>query len=312
MASPYNGDAMNYTLAVVNAIETHAAIVGTNGLKQLVDAGITTFDFRLPETIKSAQWAPMQELASDAYALGARIVVHSWEGRFDGVKATADKTEGAKDAKSVCERIRQLEVEINEDIGKAFDQPGAFRVFAYRGNFERDVWRGPEINGKRLANPLAHEYVDAFLTTFYGINRTAQFHYLGFANPDRHYSGSDLNNDGVQDDVIPADWANRVQMVAIMAYQSTASSLKSVIDDGINAWGGIDAAICVGVGRIDKSQGQVGSPIAIRQYLATAPASVVEVVFYVGNGASGQILKGHSGFPALVNFVPTLSTQAVA
>ncbi len=327
---------ITYSVALVDMVKCRDTL-GREGVKRLLDAGISCLDLRLPSGLFGAEFEALADLAQWTWELGGDVAVHSWEGRFDGDKATADGPEGVKDAQSVVRRIKALEAAVlarlrrgdsdtalwivtrwrdkQREAGDAkwmtYDADvaleRAIRVKVYRANFERDVWRGKSAGGdKRFANPLADDYIDRFFSTFYDELRTCFADYLGFGNPDGHYVNSDLDGDGHQDDTIPADLPSRVRRAALMVYQSAEADMRAVITKNRAPWGDLDLSLYVASGRIDKSTGQVGSLKAIKAIVRNPPKGVVEIVFYIGFGAEGQLLTGHAGFPAVVEAVPEL------
>lgn len=304
---------MIFTVALVDLPECRDTL-RESGVQLLVEAGVNGLDLRLPSGTSGREWDALVDLAQWTWESGATVTVHSWEGRFDGTRATADRAEGRKDALAVVRRIKALQRAVLErwlgDLpARIAGRPPLFdpaqleslaHVEAYRGNFERDLWRGAD----GFANPSADDYLDEFYLVFYEELRTCAADYLGFGNPDVHYKDSDIDRDGHQDDTIPEDLPNRVRRVALMVYQSTESDMMTVIERNLAPWGELDFAIFVGVGRLDAKQGQVGNLKALIGVLRRRLSRLVEVVFYVGFGAEGQLLVGHAGYPALVQAVP--------
>lgn len=280
-------------------------MLGANGIERLVRAGVQAFDLRLPQRTYGEHWSAAVHLTRKAWAAGAQVYCHSWEGSWDGRRSTARRGDGVHDAMWVSHRVELLEITANKGTHSIDGRRYFGDVGRYRGNFERDVWRGS--NGH--ANPHADEYLAGFYDELerLGFRHSRSCDYLGFANPDRHYRDSDLDGDGHQDDTIP-DWLPaRVDRLAVMLYQTRARDMAEVLRMGLSAWPESQhVAVFVGVGRLDPQHGQIGDDDELLSFLRYVGARVEEVVLYVGHGAEGQLLVGHAGFPSLDLVVPRI------
>jgi hypothetical protein len=269
----------------VAAVDAKAWCGREKDVKALFAAGIDAVDIRI-QSLRAGPSADELRLANWCRAAGVEVDVHAWVGARN--PQTGTSIAGAQDG------IQQALYAVAGCVAM-----GA-RRFAV--NAERDVWRGPEwAKGKHDGNPGAVDYLDAFADTFHGHARETHSDYVGFAVPSVHYR---------HDADIP-DWLQlRFGRVCVMAYQSTESAVKRVVQRAADYWTQHEDAIepWVGCGRIDASGKVVGSAKAS---LAVARERRA-LTWYVGFGAEGQIAEGHPRHASIIQLVRELKPEVVA
>jgi hypothetical protein len=271
------------TIAAVNSNDFLAlANSRPKDWSRLMQCGISAVDIRvaLPYRGPSASDYRLAALVRDA---GLEVRCHGWAGVSNGTAAEISKANRAS----------------GEEQGKRAAANAALLGAARYGcNAEHHVWRGP--NG--TANPKAVDFLSGFLDTFYAENRDAHCDYLGYPAPEYHYRPIDADGDGDIDTEIPEEERVRWSRCAVMAYQTRPAAVLASIERAAKRWPEHELEAWVGVGRIDRTVGQVGSEEATK----AAVRRCGRVTLYVGFGAQGQLLDGHSGHRALVAFVPEL------
>lgn len=174
---------------------------------------------------------------------------------------------------------------------------------AFRANAERDVWRGPvdEQTGKPTPAPGALDFLDGFASAFRSTAPGVTLRYAGFAVPSWHYAGA----------VLPPASMARWQGVDVMAYQSTRTALLNTLARARRQWGSaaMMGAYC-GVGRIDESGDVIGNADAWVEVAHSSAARLTTLLHYVGNGAEGQLLQGHSRHVSVVEQVQRIARAA--
>lgn len=281
---------LRYYLAAVHAPDWLA--LGSHDLARVFGCGLLGIDIRVarPDLGPSPDERRLAELVHGA---GLEVRCHAWV----GVRA-ADGTSAA--------RARHGAV-LGKALGTWATMLGAQMA---SGNFERDVWRGP--NGG--ANPDAVEFVDQYITAFYDENRTAWLADLGFADPSEHYRAADLDGDGDLDNELPARVVTRFARRGIMAYQGDPGVVRRKLERGRKVAGPTMAlSWWSSVGRKDPRTGEVvGRASTTLRGCAERWAGIDEWVGYVGFGAASQLVQGNSEHPALVALVGEMSGRAVA
>ena len=232
-----------------------------------------------------------RELARIATECGLDVRCHSWVGsRGSDGTSNADIVQGIAQARRAAT--------VAEVLGAS-----AFGV-----NAERDVWRGR--NG--AAHPGAVDFLDAFADTFFEVNRGSHLDYVGFADPREHYRAGDEDADGDLDTELPEHLRLRFHRVGVMAYQSTTAHIQRKLARAAERWPehaeAHRLAPWLGVGRIDEAGVVVGSAEASRTVIAERKAGV----FYVGFGAIGQLVEGHSRHLAVVDLVRSMRSREYA
>lgn len=274
--------------AIVNPVAVAAALGKKD--KSFMKCGIAGINLRLPTSPSDSDaWAATRRLISTALECGIKYSVHSWVGsrNSEGI-STADERQATLDAVSVAYMIHQLRKEVGAS-------PRGYGI-----NAERDVWRGP---GGR-ANPLANAYLRRFGTLFSKLETGSELEYMGFADPDVHYTDSDVDHDGQQDDEIAEHVKALFGRVHVMAYQSKEAEIRTVIKRATTVWRAQEIGVFVGCGRIDKQLGTVGNESATKAL--ALDNNIRELTYYVGNDAEKQLLVGHSGHASIYDIVSSM------
>jgi len=282
---------MRYLLAAVHAEDWLK--LGAEKLEQVFTCGIYGIDIRVALPARGPSKSELA-LAKAAHARGLGVRCHAWAG-------VRSATTDISVADAASGKIQGTELAVCADLLDVTDLAS--------GNFERDVWRGPN----RMANPKAVDFIDAYIDAFLVKNRACNIGDLGFADPDVHYVDADLDHDGDNDDELPEWLVQQFFRRGIMAYQSAESDIRKKLEEGRKVSGGRPLSWWGSVGRIDKAtQKPVGSAAATRAILASPPKGVDEWVAYVGFGAIGQLLDGNPRHPSLASIVRQMKTGGMA
>lgn len=240
-------------------------------------------------------------LAKLAHAAGCNVYCHGWVGVRS--RAASGPMMGASIADAGSGAVQGVQA------ATCAAQLGAM---LFSVNAERDVWRGPVIEGKKTANPDAVDYLAAFVDGFTRAQPTIGVGYVGLAVPAWHYGSTDQDGDGDIDSAIPAELRARFDQLGVMAYQSTLTALKSGLARADGLWPEHakkgDLMPWVGVGRIDEGNRPVGNAEAS---IAIARARR-SVCFYVGFGAIGQVFAGNGQHRSIASIIDELKPEACA
>ncbi len=173
---------------------------------------------------------------------------------------------------------------------------------SFRGNAEKDVWRGPGLNkhGKSTAHPKAVDFLNAFASSFRLTAPAVQLRYVGFAVPAWHYPGA----------AFPAAAQALWDACDVMAYQSTWHDIIATLARARKQWPRHELGAFAGVGRIDADGQVVGNAAAWERVVRERVAGISSLIWYVGNGAEDQVLIGHERHPALIEMVPRIARAA--
>ncbi len=271
---------MKYLLAAVNAEDWNK--LPQDVWLELRRCGVSGIDVRIANPARG----PSREettLAGTVVRHGFGLRCHAWAGvRGPGGISVADSRWGHKQG---------------EELAVCATLLGVTELAS--GNFERDVWRGPDGH----ANPKAVDYIDAYIDAFHAKNHGCFLGDLGFANPDVHYLDADLDHDGDNDDEIPEWLVIKFKRRGIMAYQSDRGSILKKLEEGRKVSAGLPLTWWGSVGRLGSDGKVVGSASATLSILTNPPKDVDEWVGYVGFGAIRQIMDGNVHHRSLITLV---------
>jgi hypothetical protein len=296
---------MNIAIAAVYARDwvavksTDKPLITASDLTKVLRSGVDAIDIRV-ESLRRGPSAHELELARRCHAEGVEVRCHSWVGDLSSGPSKADAPMGLVQGEQARAAARVL---------------GATR---FGVNAENSVWRGPILpeTGRHGANPRANDYLAAFAVAFRIVDCAPTLEYLGYAVPAWHYRRADLDRNGIDDNTVEMRVRTAYDTVGVMTYQSSLPAHQSQLARARNVWpehfqpSPRDSRITpwVGVGRIDKKDGQIGN----------ADASIAlareygKITFYVGGGAMGQLLAGHPGHRSLVQIISELKPKVQA
>lgn len=259
-----------------------------NRLERALTCGIVGLDIRL---VNPAEGPSKAEAALAAIASECAIEVrcHAWAGvRAPDGTSKAVAADGTRQGRALALAAAKISATIAS------------------GNFERDVWRGP--NG--CANPKAVDFIDAYIDAAHAAVPGMRVGDLGFADPDEHYRDADLDHDGDIDDELPEHVVNQFARRGLMAYQNTPEAVRAKLAKGRAIAGSVPCSWWGSVGRVEKDGTVIGDAATTRAIWEDRPSAIDEWVGYVGFGAIGQVLDGHARHPALADMVRTWRTAS--
>lgn len=241
--------------------------------------------------------APGVRETIDAWsAAGREVRGHDWEGESRDRVSIADAASGQRDGLDAARRA----------LGAG--------VSSFAANGEWALWRAdPWIDGDPdpNANPHADEAMIAFERAFHGLAPWLALDSLMFSDPRLHYDPrADVDDDGHPDAEIHAAVRVCFRRHHVMAYQSTYTGIRATLERARRAWPTHPLTAWAGVGRVDQDLGVVGNAAAWTRIAREAVAGIDEITWYVGNGAAGQILRGHRTHPPLVSLIPQIRGAA--
>jgi hypothetical protein len=226
------------------------------------------------------------DVARDCVAADLPYRLHSWLGRHDGTRATADPAEAAKQADSVAQRIGVI-------VARAGTPPES-----YGANAERDWWDH---------NPRGVDALDAFARRALEV-LPCELDYLGFASPAWHYGRVDWDGDGDVDTVIPPDVARRFRRVLAMAYQDQQVQIEATLKRARRAWPEHPMGAYVSIGALREGR-VIGRPEAILGVAKARSSGIDEITHYLGLPASWRrmLLDGNDLVRPLVERIPEIA-----
>lgn len=253
-------------------------------LDRVLAAGFSAIDIRL-ENIARGPSPHELALAKVVLAAGVPLRCHAWVGRVDPATNTSvvRRADGLRDGRNA---------------GRAAALMGSQ---SFAANPEYAYWRA--LGGG--ANPRAADALDGLAEAFYEENRDQHLNHVGFADPSWHYGKGDTDGDGQIDSEIPLEVQRRYHWVYVMAYQSDYIGVKKRMDTAKAVWTmHADSHVepWLGVGRVDKRDGQVGSYDASMRMIRQHGCGTG----YVGAGAIPQLLVGHPGHASLAHMAMEL------